>query len=185
MPVTMIVPVKGSYTLTAKFGQSGSRWENKHTGQDFAAPTGTPVVAAAGGMVTSVSSGGPYGNRIEITHANGMVTTYSHLSKIEVSRFQPVGQGDVIGKVGETGNTTGAHLHFEVKVGGQYVDPMKYIGTATVPDEGFEGVQNPDGSSADSSLLTAGGTWLRVAYFLGGTGILVLAFIAIRKGGLK
>lgn len=185
MPATMIVPVRGAYTLTADFGDSGSHWANRHTGQDFAAPTGTPVVAAAGGMVTSISSGGPYGNRIEIAHANGMVSTYSHLSKIEVSRFQPVRQGDVIGKVGATGNTTGAHLHFEIKVGGQYVDPMKHIGATVVPDdggEGFEGVQNPD---ADSSLITASGTWLRIAYFLGGTGILVLAFVSIRKGGLK
>lgn len=185
MPAVFIDPVGGAYTLTAGFGQSGGLWSSgQHTGQDFAAPRGTPVVAAAGGMVTFAGVSGKYGNRVEITHANGMVTTYSHLDRIDVRRFQPVGQAHQIGTIGTTGNTTGAHLHFEVKVGGRYVDPLKYIGSGvpSIPEDGGQGGLNPLTPSSDLDL---GGFAKRGAYFLGGMVLLLLGFMAIRKGGLK
>jgi murein DD-endopeptidase MepM/ murein hydrolase activator NlpD len=186
MPLALRVPIVGNYELTAKFNQSGGLWTSgKHTGQDFAAPAGRTVVAAASGMVTFAGSSGKYGNRVEITHANGMVTTYSHLATIAVSRFEVVESGEKVGSVGETGNTTGPHLHFEVKLGGIFVDPMKYIGVtggpAPVPND-------PDASPVPvlSGIdVTAGSTWLRVAYFLAGLIVLGLALLAVRKGGLK
>lgn len=187
MAATFAIPIKGSYTLTAEFGKPGSLWESGyHTGQDFAAPTGTPVVASAGGLVTFAGTSGKYGNRVEITHANGYITTYSHLDRISVNRFQPVSQGTQVGTVGTTGNTTGAHLHFEMKIGGKFVDPMKYMG-ASVPDKPITGIPigPPENGGGGLSSITAGSTWLRVGYFLGGGVLLLLGFLAVRKGGLK
>ena len=112
------------YHLTARFGQSGSLWASTHTGLDFAAPTGTPVRAATAGTVTSVGWAGAYGNKIEITHPDGSETWYAHLSRTDVRVGSQVGTGALIGAVGATGNVTGPHLHFEVRLGGDSpVDP--------------------------------------------------------------
>ncbi|HEY0951039.1 peptidoglycan DD-metalloendopeptidase family protein, partial [Nocardioides sp.] len=114
----------GAYHLTARFGQSGSLWSSTHTGLDFAAPTGTPVRAATAGTVTSVGWAGAYGNKIEITHPDGTETWYAHLSRTAVRVGSQVSTGAVIGAVGATGNVTGAHLHFEVRLAdGSAVDP--------------------------------------------------------------
>jgi murein DD-endopeptidase MepM/ murein hydrolase activator NlpD len=123
----VVRPVSGGYHLTARFGDNSSRWgSGRHTGLDFACSVGTPVHAVADGIVTSAGFSGAYGNRIEVTHADGTVTTYNHLSRIEVHSGS-VKAGEVIGLVGVTGNTTGAHLHFEVMVGGSYVDPEHWL----------------------------------------------------------
>ena len=112
----VVRPVSGGYHLTARFGDSSSRWgSGRHTGLDFACSVGTPVHAVADGVVISAGYSGAYGNRIEVRHADGTVTTYNHLSRIEVHGGS-VKAGRVIGLVGVTGNTTGAHLHFEVVV---------------------------------------------------------------------
>ena len=185
MVATFIIPVVGNYTLTADFGDSGGLWSSgSHTGQDFAAPKGTGVVASAGGMVTFAGSSGRYGNRVEVTHANGTITTYSHLNSIAVRRFQTVGQGDRVGTIGETGNTTGPHLHFEMKIGGRFVDPMKHLGDAGRPIDGIPKPPPGGGSALPGVDVTAGGTWLRVAYFMGGLVVLGLGFVALKKGGL-
>jgi murein DD-endopeptidase MepM/ murein hydrolase activator NlpD len=123
----VVRPVAGGYHLTARFGDSSSRWgSGRHTGLDFACSVGTPVHAVADGVVVSAAYSGAYGNRIEIRHADGTVTTYNHLSHIEVHGGS-VKAGRVIGLVGSTGNTTGAHLHFEVMQGGSYVDPEHWL----------------------------------------------------------
>lgn len=186
MVAKFAIPIRGSYTVGTPFGKPGSLWSSGyHTGQDFPAATGTPVIASAGGMVTFAGKSGKYGNRVEITHANGYVTTYSHLSLIDVRRFQPVTQGQRVGLVGTTGNTTGAHLHFEMKIGGRFVDPMKYMG-ATVPVPETPSVGDPDSGPPGGGVdVTAGGTWLRVGYFLGGAVMLILGWVSIKKGGLK
>lgn len=117
-----------SYNLTARYGQSG-RWSSGyHTGLDFAAPSGTPVVAAQSGTVTAAGYNGAYGNQITIRHADGTVTTYAHLSSISVSVGQSVGGGERIGAVGSTGNSTGPHLHFEVLIGGSFTNPAAWLG---------------------------------------------------------
>jgi len=98
-----------------------------HEGIDIAAPLGTPVYAAASGRVVSTGWNGAYGKTIVIDHGNGLRTVYAHLLKIEVEEGQIVKKGQRIGEVGSTGRSTGPHLHFEVRVWGVPVDPMRYL----------------------------------------------------------
>lgn len=99
-----------------------------HTGIDIGnAPTGTPVVAAADGIVTYAGWLGGYGNCVMINHGDGIVTLYGHGSKIRTSVNQTVKQGDIILEVGSTGNSTGPHLHFEVRVNGNYANPLNFV----------------------------------------------------------
>jgi murein DD-endopeptidase MepM/ murein hydrolase activator NlpD len=119
----------GTYRLTARFGQTGGYWSSGiHTGLDFAGPTGTPIMAAASGKVVSAGYEGAYGNQIIIDHGDGFQTTYNHLSGIGVSVGDTVSTGDHIGGRGSTGNSTGAHLHFEVTKDGKFVDPESWLG---------------------------------------------------------
>lgn len=98
-----------------------------HTGVDLAASTGVDVLAADGGTVIKSRYNSSYGNYIAIDHGNGMVTLYAHMSQRLVSVGQTVSAGQVIGKVGSTGDSTGPHLHFEVIVNGSYQNPMSYF----------------------------------------------------------
>ncbi len=98
-----------------------------HRGVDLAAPTGTPIRAVANGVVTKAGWAGGHGNHVELRHDNGTVTGYSHLSSIAVKRGAHVSQGQTIGKVGSTGQSTGPHLHYEYLVNGVHKDPMKAI----------------------------------------------------------
>ena len=98
-----------------------------HSGLDFKGPIGTPILAAAEGSVTYAGRQSGYGNTIEITHANGLVTRYAHLSGYTVSLGQKVSRGVQIGKMGSTGRSTGSHLHFEVRLNGQAVNPLKFL----------------------------------------------------------
>ncbi|MFF0463970.1 M23 family metallopeptidase [Streptomyces mexicanus] len=123
------------YTLTATFDQGGSHWMHKHSGQDFAVPIGTNVVAAHGGTVVKAGPNGggdgpAYGNAIVIKHANGLYTQYAHLSRIDVKVGQVVSTGQHIALSGNTGNTTGPHLHFEVRTTPNYgsaVNPVTFL----------------------------------------------------------
>ncbi len=120
---------KGTYRLTARFGQTGGYWSSGvHTGVDFAGPTGTPILAAASGTVVSTGYEGAYGNQIIIDHGDGYQTTYAHLAGIGVSVGDKVSTGDRIGTRGSTGNSTGAHLHFEVTKDGKFIDPEGWLG---------------------------------------------------------
>lgn len=137
---TRVMPLpKGSYRLSATFGQAGSMWSSGyHTGQDFSASQGTAVLAATDGLVVFAGSGGRYGSLIEIAHSDGVQTWYAHLSVIGVRVGARVRAGDRIGSVGSTGNSTGPHLHFEVRLAGRAVDPMPWLGGATpVADPGL------------------------------------------------
>ena len=107
-----VVPVL-SYRLTAGFGDVGL-WSSAHTGQDFAAPEGTPVRTIGDGVIESTGYDGAYGNKIVVQHPDGTVTWYCHLSSF-LRTSGPVKAGDVIGRIGSTGNTTGPHLHLEVR----------------------------------------------------------------------
>ncbi len=98
-----------------------------HNGLDFKGPTGTAILAAADGKVTSAGVQSGYGNCIEITHANGLVTRYAHLSGFNVSLGQQVKRGLQIARMGSTGRSTGSHLHFEVRLNGQAINPRKFL----------------------------------------------------------
>ncbi|WP_344670653.1 M23 family metallopeptidase [Catenulispora yoronensis] len=119
--------------MTAGFGDSGARWANLHTGQDFAVPTGTKVVAITDGTVIEANYAGAFGNRIVIQHPDGSETWYCHLSVIKV-RSGKVAAGQIIALSGDTGNSTGPHLHFEYHPPGQ-ADPMNGVpGASTAVD---------------------------------------------------
>ncbi len=102
-----------------------------HAGADAAAPTGTPVLAAAGGTVVHVVEGlTAYGTLVVLDHGDRVATTYSHLSAVDVGIGQTVGRGEQVGKVGSTGFATGPHLHFELRFDGVPVDPVRYLDAA-------------------------------------------------------
>ncbi len=96
-----------------------------HTGVDFAAPTGTPVLAAGSGTVEYAAWNGAAGKYIRIRHTDGYKTAYFHLSKINVSTGKYVKQDQIIGKVGSTGRSTGPHLHYEVILNGKKINPKR------------------------------------------------------------
>ena len=98
-----------------------------HTGVDWSGPTGTPIFAAGNGTVIKAGRESGYGNRVEIQHANGYITTYNHLSGYArgLTEGQRVRQGQVVGYLGMTGLATGPHLHYEVIVNGHFVDPLR------------------------------------------------------------
>ena len=120
-----VTPVSG--TITSRFGVSSSIRSGAHTGTDIAAPTGTPIKAVASGTVTFAEKSGPYGNLIKITHENGVETWYGHCSKLYATVGQKVEAGDVIAAVGSTGNSTGPHLHLEIRINGTAINPQNYL----------------------------------------------------------
>lgn len=115
------------YVLTAGFGQCGSHWANCHTGLDFACPTGTPIHAVMSGTVIFAGWGGAYGNLTKIQHPDNVQTWYAHQSAISVRVGEQVKVGQTIGLSGATGNTTGPHVHLEVRTNGTPVDPDKWL----------------------------------------------------------
>lgn len=122
----LMAPVAGR--ITSGFGMRRHpilRFARMHGGIDFGAAWGSPIVAAADGIVVGSGWAGGYGRQIQVAHGSGIVTTYSHMSGAAASTGDTVRQGQVIGHVGSTGLSTGPHLHFEVRVNGQAVDPMQ------------------------------------------------------------
>lgn len=105
----------------------GSRWGKQHTGVDFAANYGTEIYSWKNGTITIAGWSGGYGNFIEVNHNDGTVSRYAHCSKLAVSVGDKVSAGETIGYVGSTGNSTGNHLHFEIKVNGSFVNPLNYL----------------------------------------------------------
>ena len=132
--VSWVAPVQ-KYSKSASFMQNGARWAHKHSGQDFAVPTGTKVVAAHGGTVVKAGGNGAgdgpaYGNAIVIKHGNGTYSQYAHLSRVEVKIGQVVKTGQEIAKSGNTGNSSGPHLHFEIRKTANYgsaIDPVSFL----------------------------------------------------------
>jgi murein DD-endopeptidase MepM/ murein hydrolase activator NlpD len=119
----------GTYTIGTPFGQPGPRWSTGyHTGQDFPAPIGTPVRAVAAGTAY-VQHPSWAGTLVRIDHGDGIETLYAHLSSVAVTDGQKVHGGELVGGVGTEGNSTGPHLHFEVRLGGQPVNPMPFLAT--------------------------------------------------------
>ncbi len=123
--INLIRPISG--IITSRFGVRSSIRVSSHTGLDIAASTGTPIAAAASGTVTFSGRKGSFGNMIVITHSNGVQTYYAHCSKLYVSAGTKVSQGQTIATVGSTGNSTGPHLHLEVRVNGVAYNPQNYV----------------------------------------------------------
>jgi len=122
-------PVEAGYN-SSSFGWRTDPFSGKtafHEGLDFTANTGTPVYAAAGGIVTTAEQTPDYGKIVKINHGSGLETRYAHTSLILVKVGDIVKQGQLIAKVGSTGRSTGAHLHFEVRLNGASLDPRKYL----------------------------------------------------------
>lgn len=123
--ISLIHPVSG--IITSRFGVLSSIRVSSHTGLDIATSSGTPIMAAASGTVTFSGWRGSYGNLIVITHANGVQTYYAHCSELYYEAGATVSQGQEIAAVGSTGNSTGPHLHLEIRVNGVAYDPQNYL----------------------------------------------------------
>ena len=124
--ISLINPVSG--IITSRFGSNDSVRSHSHSGIDIAAPYGTPIKASASGTVTySGNANDGYGLYVIISHGNGVQTVYAHCSQLLVSAGQTVSQGEVIAKVGSTGNSTGNHLHLEVRKNGVTYNPQNYV----------------------------------------------------------
>lgn len=124
--ISLINPVSG--IITSRFGSNDSVRDHSHSGLDISAPYGTPIKAAASGTVTySGNANDGYGYYVIISHGNGVTTLYAHCSQLLVSKGQSVSQGEVIAKVGSTGNSTGNHLHLEVRKNGITYNPQNYV----------------------------------------------------------
>jgi len=108
-------PLTGRYTM--------------HEGLDFSAPPGTPILAAAGGVVIDAKYHSGYGNMIEIDHGDGLITRYAHASSLLARPGELVERGQPIARVGSSGRSTGSHLHFEVRLAGQPLDPRLFLGS--------------------------------------------------------
>lgn len=120
-----VTPVQGN--VTSRFGAVSSIRSGAHTGTDICCPIGTQIKAVASGTVTFAQMNGSYGNLIKIDHGNGVETWYAHCSELYATVGEQVNAGDVIAAVGMTGNTTGPHLHLEIRINGVAVNPQKYL----------------------------------------------------------
>lgn len=123
--ISLIKPVSG--IITSRFAASSRIRSSAHTGLDIATSSGTPIVAAASGTVTFSGTKGSYGKLVVITHSNGVQTYYGHCSALYVSAGQKVAQGQKIAAVGSTGNSTGPHLHLEIRINGVAYNPQNYL----------------------------------------------------------
>ena len=119
------LPITG--TISSRYGVSSRIRVSTHTGLDIAATTGTPIKVIADGTVTSAQYTGSYGYLVKVDHGNGVESWYAHTSKMYVKAGDEVKAGDIIASVGSTGNSTGPHLHLEIRINGQHVNPQKYI----------------------------------------------------------
>jgi murein DD-endopeptidase MepM/ murein hydrolase activator NlpD len=123
-------PLSSEHDITSGYGARHdpfTRGLAMHTGIDFRAPSGTPARATAPGKVVEADWVGGYGNMVEVDHGNGLTTRYAHLSSVEVDVGQTITKGQVIGRVGSTGRSTGPHLHYETRLDGDPMDPMRFV----------------------------------------------------------
>ena len=120
-----VTPIEG--TITSRYGVSSRIRKSTHTGLDIAATSGTPIKVVAAGTVIAASYDGSYGKLVKVDHGNGVETWYAHTSKMYVKVGEQVEAGDVIAAVGSTGNSTGPHLHLEIRVNGEHVNPQDYL----------------------------------------------------------
>lgn len=172
--------------VTARLGQKGPYWDSQvgHRGTDFAAAQGTPILSIGDGTVSDTKSGGELGNQVYVTHSNGFVSHYCHLSTVSVAKGSTVGQGKQIGAAGNTGtNSHGAHLHFVLySSGGGSVDPFNYISGLT--DASGAGDNKGSGASSytpgDSTEGAAAGTG--TGTYIGASGLVSSSMSGVSAG---
>lgn len=120
-----VTPVKGN--VTSRFGAISGIRSGAHTGTDISCSLGTPIKVVTSGTVTFAADNGSYGNLIKVSHGNGVETWYAHCNALYATVGQQVNAGDVIAEVGTTGNSTGPHLHLEIRVNGIAINPQQYL----------------------------------------------------------
>ena len=120
-----VLPVTGR--ITSRYGERSSLRRSTHTGLDIACNTGTDIKVVSNGTITFSGKKGSYGNLIIVDHGNGVETWYGHCSKLYAKVGDTVTAGDVVAAVGSTGNSTGPHLHFEIRINGECVNPQSYV----------------------------------------------------------
>jgi murein DD-endopeptidase MepM/ murein hydrolase activator NlpD len=128
-------PIANQIGLSSNYGTRIDPFTNllaQHPGVDFSAPTGTPILAAGDGLVLRAEYDSAYGNFIEIAHADQFVSKYAHASKMHVKAGQRIQRGQVIAEVGNTGRSTGPHLHYEISHQGKMINPMQILRTQSV-----------------------------------------------------
>lgn len=133
--------------ITSRFGERIdplTHQRSTHNGVDLGAPEGTPIPAARDGVVIAAGPRGGYGNAIELAHADGSTTLYAHASQVSVTPGMTVREGQALGLVGQTGRTTGPHLHLEVRKGGQFIDPGTALKAYRLRAEEFGGGSHED-----------------------------------------
>ena len=171
-----IHPVAGS-RISSQFGvDRGSR---AHGGVDFAAACGTPVVAAAAGRVSAANYSTSAGNLVHIEHGGGLQTRYFHLQRSVVGVGAQVAQGQLLGYVGNTGNSSGCHLHFEVRVNGAAVDPLSALQSGA----GIQQQQGNAGAKLDMSMVLGGDSLFEsnnAPYIVAGLALLLVVVAARR-----
>lgn len=128
--IPIATPIKG-YDISSSYGYrthpvTGKR-RSMHKGIDISSPKGTPIYATADGVISYSGRMGSYGKYIEIQHGNKITTRYAHMSKLKVDKNSEVEKGDVIGYVGTTGRSTGPHLHYEIRIEGEAINPEPFL----------------------------------------------------------
>ncbi len=153
--IPALVPVK-SYRATSGFGTRYDPFNGglaQHQGLDMAGSHGEPIYAAADGTVNKAGRANGYGNLVELSHGKGIDTRYGHMSKILVKPGQKVKQGDMIGRMGSTGRSTGTHLHYEVRVDGRAINPKPFLAASS-----YVLAAQSEASHAQPESATTGGT---------------------------
>lgn len=173
-------------TISQAYGVKNPRYvSGRHTGIDIACINGSPIRASHDGAITHAGWNGPYGNQVKVT-AGEVETWYNHLSKITVRKGQNVSAGTLLGYEGSTGQSTGPHLHLELRINGKHTDPMPYLkgqdiqqtGNTVTPAGVFE---IPTQIIHAFKMLASGNTWLRVGMMLGGLLLVLLALVGMAR----
>lgn len=174
-------------TITQAYGNPSPRYvSGRHTGIDIGCINGSPIRASHDGKVTHAGWNGPYGNQVRITAGN-IETWYNHLSKIVIRKGQNVSAGMLLGYEGSTGQSTGPHLHLELRINGKHTDPMPYLKGQDIVPAG--NTVSPAGSVFEIpgkiieffKLLSSGNTWIRLGMILGGILLVVIALVGLAK----
>lgn len=161
----MFQPVPGARISSGYLG--GFRSSGGHSGIDFAAPAGSPIHAVAPGRVISVGRAGAYGNLVKILHSDGSIGYYAHMKSTNVRPGMTVGRGSVLGRVGSTGNSTGPHLHFEVRRNGAPTNPLSWLDKDYRSSGGSLDPGSYGGVRLDAEQLRNAQTIMRVGYSMG------------------